>query len=46
MDIFKPRFVFQVFAPNDIDDLYAYLSDAAMEDFIARPVARITFSPG
>jgi len=27
-----------VFTPNDIEDLYVYLSDAAMEAFIAQPV--------
>jgi len=43
--LFKPRFVVHVFTPNDIDDLYVYLTDAAMEAFIAQPVDRITFPP-
>jgi hypothetical protein len=45
VDLLKPRFVVHVFTPNDIDDLYVFLSDAAMQAFIAQPVDRITFPP-
>jgi hypothetical protein len=45
VDVLKPRFVVHVFTPNDIDDLYVFLSDAAMDAFIAQPVDRITFPP-
>ncbi|MBI1846355.1 MAG: SGNH/GDSL hydrolase family protein [Candidatus Rokubacteria bacterium] len=43
VDVFKPRWVFYVFSPNDIVDLYVYLSDQAMRDFVAQPVAAITY---
>src|SRR5213594_4738531 len=43
IDVFAPRFVVYVFTPNDIEDLYVYLSDAAMEAFIAQPVERIRY---
>jgi hypothetical protein len=43
--LFKPRFVVHVFTPNDIDDLYTYLTNAAMEAFIAQPIDRITYPP-
>jgi hypothetical protein len=39
----RPRFVVHVFSPNDIEDLYRFLSDAAMSAFIAQPVDRITY---
>ena len=42
---FRPRVVVHVFSPNDIDDLYAYLSDAAMQAFIATPLDRIAYPP-
>jgi hypothetical protein len=45
LPVFKPRVVVHVFTPNDIDDLYAFLSDAAMEAFIAEPIDRITYPP-
>jgi hypothetical protein len=45
LPVFRPRFVVQVFTLNDIDDLYAYLSDEAMQAFIAEPVERITYPP-
>lgn len=45
VELLKPRFVVHVFTPNDIDDLYVFLSDAVMEAFIAQPVDRITFPP-
>ncbi len=41
--LFRPRWVFHVFSPNDIADLYVHLSDAAMEAFIAQPVELITY---
>ena len=40
---FKPRWVFHVFSPNDIEDLYVHLSEAAMEAFIAEPVELISY---
>lgn len=43
VDVFKPRYVVYVFTPNDIIDLYGYLSDTAMREFIATPVERITY---
>jgi hypothetical protein len=43
IDVFKPRFVIYVFTPNDIEDLYVYLSDAAMETFIAQPLDAIRY---
>ena len=43
LPVFKPRFVIHVFTPNDIEDLYAYLSPTAMEAFIAQPLDRITY---
>jgi hypothetical protein len=41
--VFQPRFVVHVFSPNDIEDLYAFLSDPAMSAFIAQPVETITY---
>ena len=43
--VFRPRVVVHVFSPNDIDDLYQFLSDAAMQAFIAEPLDRITYPP-
>jgi hypothetical protein len=43
--LFKPRFVIHVFTVNDIDDLYEYLTDVAMEDFVARSVDQVAFPP-
>src|SRR2546427_8220969 len=43
IEVFKPRFVVYVFTPNDIEDLYVYLSDAAMEAFIAQPVEALRY---
>src|SRR2546427_9983466 len=43
IDVFAPRFVVYVFTPNDIEDLYVYLSDAAMEAFIAQPVEAVRY---
>src|SRR5256886_1844638 len=43
IEVFKPRLVVYVSTPNDIEDLYVYLSDAAMEAFIAQPVERIRY---
>jgi len=40
---FKPQWVFHVFSPNDIADLYVHLSEPAMEAFIAQPVELITY---
>ncbi len=34
-----------VFSPNDIEDLYKFLSDAAMRAFIAQPLDQITYPP-
>ena len=45
LPVFKPRYVVHVFTPNDIRDLYGYLSDEAMARFIAQPVERITYPP-
>jgi hypothetical protein len=45
LPVFRPRFVVHVFTPNDIDDLYVFLSDEAMKAFIAQPVERITYPP-
>jgi hypothetical protein len=45
LPVFRPRVVVHVFSPNDIADLYAFLSDAAMEAFIAEPVDRIAYPP-
>jgi hypothetical protein len=45
LPVFKPRVVVHVFAPNDVEDLAAYLQDEAMEAFIAQPVDRITYPP-
>lgn len=45
LPVFRPRLVIHVFSPNDIEDLYVYLSDAAMETFIAQPLDRITYPP-
>jgi hypothetical protein len=41
--VFRPRFVVHVFTPNDIEDLYVHLSDAAMEAFLAQPVEAIRY---
>ena len=43
--VFRPRYVVHVFSPNDIRDLYGFLSRRAMEAFIARPVNEITYPP-
>jgi hypothetical protein len=43
LPLFRPRAVVQVFTPNDIDDLYTYLTDEQMEAFIAQPFDRITY---
>ena len=43
LPVFRPRFVVHVFTPGDIEDLYTYLSPAAMEAFIALPLDRITY---
>ena len=43
IEVFKPRFVVYVFTSNDIEDLYVYLSDAAMEAFIAQPVEAVRY---
>src|SRR3989449_1233581 len=43
IEVFTPRFVVYVFTPNDIEDLYVYLSDAAMEAFIAQPVEAVRY---
>ena len=45
IDVLKPRFVVYVFTPNDIADLYVYLSDQAMEAFIAQPLDAIRYPP-
>ena len=45
LPIFRPRVVVHVFSPNDIEDLYAYLSDAALQAFIAEPIDRIAYPP-
>jgi hypothetical protein len=45
LPVFRPRVVVHVFSPNDIDDLYAFLSDAAMQAFIAEPIDRIAYPP-
>jgi hypothetical protein len=41
--VFQPRWVVHVFAPNDVVDLYGFLSRKAMEDFIATPVSEIAY---
>jgi SGNH hydrolase-like domain, acetyltransferase AlgX len=43
--VFRPRYVVHVFSPNDIRDLYGFLSRRAMEEFIERPVSEITYPP-
>ena len=43
--VFTPRHVVHVFAPNDIEDVYLWLSDAAMRAFISEPVDRIAYPP-
>ena len=43
LPVFRPRVVVHVFSPNDIDDLYVFLSDTAMRAFIAQPVEGITY---
>jgi hypothetical protein len=45
LPVFQPRVVVHVFSPNDIEDLYAFLSDAAMQAFIAKPLEEITYPP-
>ncbi|MBI3634848.1 MAG: SGNH/GDSL hydrolase family protein [Candidatus Rokubacteria bacterium] len=45
LPVYRSRIVVHVFTANDILDAYTYLSDAAMEQFIATPVGRITFPP-
>jgi hypothetical protein len=45
LPLFRPRFVVHVFSPNDIEDLYVHLSDAAMAAFVAQPLDRIVFPP-
>lgn len=45
LPVFKPRVVVHVFTPNDIEDLYVFLSDEAMEAFIAQPLDRVTYPP-
>jgi hypothetical protein len=45
LPVFRPRVVVQVFSPNDIEDLYVFLANTAMEEFIAQPVERITYPP-
>ena len=45
LPVFQPRVVVHVFLPNDIDDLYTFLSDAAMQAFIAEPLDHITYPP-
>lgn len=45
LPVYRARYVFHVFTPNDILDAYTYLSDEAMEAFIATPVDRITYPP-
>lgn len=45
LPVFKPRLVVHVFTPNDIEDLYFYLREEAMEAFLAQPVEGITFPP-
>jgi len=43
LSLFRPRVVVHVFSPNDVEDLYVYLSNAAMEEFITTPIERITY---
>jgi len=43
LPVFRPRAVVHVFTRNDIDDLYLWLSESAMADFVARPFERITY---
>ena len=43
LPVFRPRVVVHVFTFNDIEDLYVYLANAVMEEFIAQPVDRITY---
>jgi hypothetical protein len=43
LPVFKSRAVVYVFTPNDIEDLYAYMSNAAMDAFIAQPLDRVTY---
>jgi hypothetical protein len=45
LPVFRPRVVVHVFTPNDIEDLYVHLDTAAMRDFIAQPIERITYPP-
>ncbi len=45
VDVFKPRWVLYVFSPNDIVDLYVYLSDRAMTEFVQSDIRAITYPP-
>ena len=45
LPVFRPRVVVHVFSPNDIEDLYKFLSDAAMQAFVAQPLDHITYPP-
>ena len=43
LSLFRPRVVVHVFSTNDIEDLYFYLANAVMEEFIATPIERIAY---
>jgi hypothetical protein len=43
LPVFRPRIVVHVFTQNDIEDLYVYLANAVMEEFIAQPIERIAY---
>jgi hypothetical protein len=43
VDVFRPRWVLYVFSPNDIVDLYAYLSDRAMTEFVRSDIRAISY---
>jgi hypothetical protein len=43
LPLFRPRWVVYVFFENDIPDLYAFLSDRQMEEFIASPLDAIRY---
>ena len=45
LPLFRPRVVVHVFTPNDIDDLYVTLGGAALREFIAQPIDRISYPP-
>jgi len=45
LPVFNPRAVVHVFTPNDIEDLYVFLSDEEMEAFLAQPLDRVTYPP-